>query len=126
VFGTMLGTEVNILDGSPEDTAGVGVAVPISLADQRTDLLVAAWMSEAVGLELAARMLQSPPGDLPADAVSSALSEIVNMVGARVQQALNNAGLRADIGVPAPAPHREPAPAVTTMALPSAPPAAPL
>lgn len=107
VFGTMLGTEVNILDGSPDSTGGVGVTVPISLADQRTDLVVAAWVSEAVGLELAARMLQSPPGELQADAVSSALSEIVNMVGARVQQALGNAGLRADIGVPDTASTRE-------------------
>lgn len=100
VFGMMLGTEVNILDEPPVVNGGVSVAVPITLADQNTDLLVAASVGDGVGLELAARMLQSTPEELDASAASSALAEILNMVGGRVQHALTNQGLRAHLGLP--------------------------
>jgi CheY-like chemotaxis protein len=101
VFGMMLGTEVNILPVPPTVRDGLNVFVPISIAEQHADLLVGASVSEATGLELAARMLQSPIADLPADAAGSALAEILNMVGGRVQQGLTNHGLRAQIGLPA-------------------------
>jgi CheY-specific phosphatase CheX len=102
VFGMMMGTEVSILDAPPPAPPdGVSVAVPISLDDQRTDVVVAAVVSHATGLALASRMLQSAEADLPDDAASSALAEILNMVGGRVQHGLTSNGLRAHIGLPA-------------------------
>lgn len=109
VFGMMLGTEVTVLENVPvSPDGGLSVAIPIALADQNTDLLVGATVSPATGLELAARMLQSPPEELPSDAASSALAEILNMVGGRVQHGLTNSGLRAHIGLPAVGAAKEP------------------
>jgi CheY-like chemotaxis protein len=102
VFGMMMGTEVTVLDEAPAVASeGLNVTVPISLADQNADLLVGATVTSETGLELAACMLQSPTADLPSDAASSALAEILNMVGGRVQHSLTNSGLRAHIGLPA-------------------------
>jgi two-component system chemotaxis response regulator CheY len=102
VFGMMLGTEVNILPAPPPHPSdGVSVAVPLTLAEQTTEMVVTATVGEKTGLELAARMMQSPANELPADAASGALGEILNMVGGRVQHALTNHGLRAHIGLPA-------------------------
>jgi CheY-specific phosphatase CheX len=101
VFGMMIGTEVNILTEPPPMVAdGVNVGIPLSLADQNTEVMVTASISEHAGRELAARMMQSPVADLPEDAASSALSEILNMVGGRVQHGLNGNGLQAQIGLP--------------------------
>jgi CheY-specific phosphatase CheX len=85
----------------PAVTAGaINVGVPITLADQGMDLMVAAIVDESTGLALAGRMLQSAPEDLPSDAATSALAEILNMVGGRIQHGLTNSGLRAHIGLP--------------------------
>lgn len=100
VFGMMLGTEVNVLDQIPVIAAGIGVGVPITMVEQNTDLFVGASVTEDTGLALAARMLQSAPEDLPEDAATSALQEIMNMVAGRVQHGLTNSGLRAQIGLP--------------------------
>lgn len=101
VFGMMLGTEVNILPAPPPTPAdGLSVAVPLSLAEQHTEMVVSAIVSQKVGLELAARMSQQPPAELASDAASNSLGEILNMVGGRVQQGLGNHGLSAQIGVP--------------------------
>jgi CheY-like chemotaxis protein len=101
VFGMMLGTEVNILDEVPAVTTGaINVGVPITLADQGMDIVVAAIVDESTGLALAGRMLQSAPDDLPSDASTSALSEILNMVAGRILHGLTNSGLRAHIGLP--------------------------
>jgi two-component system chemotaxis response regulator CheY len=100
VFGMMLGTEVNILDQAAAGHGGLSVAVPVALAEQISELLVGANVADGVGLELAARMLQSAPGELDAAAATSALAEILNMVGGRVQNALTNQGLRATLGLP--------------------------
>ena len=109
VFGMMLGTEVNVLDAWPRpEPTSISVAIPITLADQGTDLMVGAVVTDATGRQMAARMLQSPPEDLEADAATSALSEILNMVGGRVQHGLTNSGLRAHIGLPAVGPAKEP------------------
>ncbi len=109
VFGMMLGTEVNILTTPPAMAkSGVNIAIPISLTEQNAAVLVAASVTEATSLELAARMLQSSTGDLPEDAVTSALSEILNMIGGRVQHGLTNNGLTAQIGLPGPAPTTDP------------------
>jgi CheY-specific phosphatase CheX len=109
VFGMMLGTEVNILtEPPPLAVEGVNVGIPLSLADQNTEVLVTASVSEATGRELAARMMQSPVAELPEDAASSALSEILNMVGGRVQHGLNANGLQAQIGLPIAIPPSEP------------------
>lgn len=109
VFGMMLGTEVNILAVPPPLAAdGVNVGIPLSLADQNTEVLVTASVSEHAGRELAARMMQSPVTDLPDDAAHSALAEILNMVGGRVQHGLNGNGLQAQIGLPAAIPPTEP------------------
>jgi CheY-specific phosphatase CheX len=91
---------VNILDQAPGASGGVSVAVPIALAEQNSELLVGAAVADGVGLELAARMLQSTPEELDAAAATSALAEILNMVGGRVQHALTNLGLRATLGLP--------------------------
>jgi len=109
VFGMMLGTEVNILAVPPPLAVdGVNVGIPLSLADQNTEVLVTASVSEQAGRELAARMMQSPVADLPDDAAHSALAEILNMVGGRVQHGLNGNGLQAQIGLPAAIPPSEP------------------
>jgi CheY-like chemotaxis protein len=101
VFGMMLGTEVNILENPPAvPKTGLSVQVPVTLAEQNADILVGASISEKTGLELAARMLQSPLEELPGDAAQSALAEILNMVGGRVQHGLTANGLRAQIGLP--------------------------
>ncbi len=101
VFGMMLGTEVNILETPPVvPKTGVSVQVPVTLSEQNADILVGASISEKTGLELAARMLQSPIDELPGDAATSALAEILNMVGGRVQHGLTANGLRAHIGLP--------------------------
>jgi CheY-specific phosphatase CheX len=101
VFGMMIGTEVNILTTAPPLAAnGVNVGIPLSLAEQNTEVLVTASVSETTGRELAARMMQSPVADLPDDAAHSALAEILNMVGGRVQHGLNGNGLQAQIGLP--------------------------
>jgi CheY-specific phosphatase CheX len=93
---------VNILDAPPAAPPdGVSVAVPISLEEQHTDVVVAATVSHATGLALASRMLQSAEADLPEDAASSALAEILNMVGGRVQHGLTSNGIGAHIGLPA-------------------------
>lgn len=103
VFGMMLGTEVNVLAEVPAAPAdGVGLCVPITVSEQSADILVGASVSQATGLALAGRMLQSPPADLPDDAASSSLAEILNMVSGRVQHGLNSNGMRAQIGLPAP------------------------
>ena len=52
--------------------------------------------------------MQSPVADLPDDAAHSALGEILNMVGGRVQHALNGNGLQAQIGLPIAIPPTEP------------------
>ena len=44
--------------------------------------------------------MQSAPEDLPEDAATSALAEILNMVAGRIQHGLTNSGLRAHIGLP--------------------------
>lgn len=109
VFGMMLGTEVNIMTTPPPlPTNGLYVHVPITITDQNADILVGACVSEATGLALAARMLQSPVADLPEDAAGSALGEILNMVGGRVQQALTSHGLRAQVGLPDTSPPCQP------------------
>lgn len=101
VFGMMLGTEVTILPSPPPTPkTGLSVQVPVTLAEQSADILVGASISEKTGLELAARMLQSSLDELPADAAQSALAEILNMVGGRVQHGLTANGLRAHIGLP--------------------------
>lgn len=100
VFGMMLGTEVNVLEEVPVITTGVGVGVGVALAEQSSELLVGASVTEETGLALAARMLQSAPEDLPEDAATSALAEILNMVAGRILHGLSNAGLRAQIGLP--------------------------
>jgi CheY-specific phosphatase CheX len=74
--------------------------VAVSLADQGADLVVGASVTEETGLALAARMLQATPEDLPEDAATSALAEILNMVAGRVLHGLSNSGLRAQIGLP--------------------------
>jgi len=105
VFGMMLGTEVNILAAAPSPPAdGVSLYVPITVTEHNADILVGAAVGHATGLALAGRMLQSPPEDLPDDAASSALAEILNMVSGRVQHGLNSHGMRAQIGLPTPAP----------------------
>jgi hypothetical protein len=97
----MLGTEVNILASPPPlPKSGVSVQVPVTLDEQSADILVGASISEKTGLELAARMLQSPIEELSGDAAQSALAEILNMVGGRVQHGLTANGLRAHIGLP--------------------------
>ena len=64
VFGMMLGTEVNILPAPPPTPAdGLSVAVPLSLAEQHTEMVVSAIVSQKTGLELAARMSQQPPAE---------------------------------------------------------------
>ncbi len=101
VFGMMLGTEVNILESPPATPkTGVSVQVPVTLDEQNAEILVGASISERTGLELAARMLQSPIDELPGDAATSALSEILNMVGGRVQNGLTANGLRSHVGLP--------------------------
>lgn len=105
VFGMMLGTEVNILAAPPPPPAdGVSLYVPITVTEHNADILVGASVGPATGLALAGRMLQSSPEDLPDDAASSALAEILNMVSGRVQHGLNSNGMRAQIGLPTPAP----------------------
>ncbi len=101
VFGMMLGTEVNILATPPPvPKSGLSVQVPVTLAEQNADIMVGASISDKTGLELAARMLQSPIEELPSDAAQSALAEILNMVGGRIQQGLTANGLNAQIGTP--------------------------
>lgn len=103
VFGMMLGTEVNVLAEAPASPPdGVSLFVPITIAEQNADILVGACVSHATGLALAGRMLQSPKEDLPEDAASSSLAEILNMVSGRVQHGLNSNGMRAQIGLPTP------------------------
>lgn len=101
VFGMMLGTEVNILPAAPSiPPPGLSVQIPVTFEELGGDIVVGARVSERTGRELSARMLQCTVDELPDDPAGGALSEILNMVGGRVQNGLTTHGLRAHLGLP--------------------------
>ncbi len=101
VFDTMVSMEIVPSDAEPEDTGGIDHMVAgVNFAGNVAGMLNIQVTPE-LARQMTANMLDMEPGDLQGDGkVKDMLSEISNIVGGKLQSALNETGLSCQLSSP--------------------------